>query len=536
MNKIFRNMLVAVTCASTLSLTSCIEETIPTDGATAEQLTSSSKATESLLWAMPAILNKLGTVGSSYHYDWGYASLMHMRDVMTADQAVVASGYNWYSAWSSNTSLGERYVSSTFAWRYYWKAIQTTNNQIAAVDTTTATDAQKGYLGAALAYRALFYLDAARSYEFLPNDKSDSITTQGNNIVNLTIPIVTEKTTEAEARNNPRRTRQEMAEFILEDLELAEKLIPYLTEETKTLPQLSTVYGLMARTYMWLEDYASAYGAAVAAISVHEGEPMTQDEWLSTTSGFNTIVDSWMLASQVSEDDDVVISGILNWTSWMSNETSYGYAAAGPYVMIASDLYNKINNEDFRKLAFKAPDTNPLYGEQPVISMEVYESLPTYASLKFRPGSGNTEDYKVGSAVAIPLMRIEEMWFIAAEAAAHLDPATGKSHIEEFMTNYRQASYTCKASSKEELVEEIITQKRIEFFGEGITFYDYKRLNMSVDRTLSKNWDSSENFKTNGRPAWMNLTIPYAERSNNKGLDGYENPDPSDLYVPVEVE
>ncbi len=533
MNKIYRNMLVAFACASTLSLTSCIEETIPTSGATAEQLASSSKATEALLWAQPAILNKLGTYSSDYAYDWGYGSLMHMRDVMTADQAVVASGYNWYSAWSSNTSLGDRYVASYFAWTYFWKAIQTTNNLIAVVDSTSASDAQKGYLGAAYAYRALFYLDAARSYEFLPNDASNNVTEEGNDITNLTIPIVTEKTTEADARNNPRRTRQEMADFILNDLKDAEKLIPYLEEETKTLPHLSTVYGLMARTYMWVEKYDSAAICARAAIALGDNEPMDETEWLDVNSGFNTVVDSWMLASQQSEDDDVVRTGILNWTSWMSNETNYGYAAAEPYVMIASDLYNKISNDDFRKLAFKAPKTNPLSGTEPVLNKDVFDGLPDYASLKFRPGSGNVDDYKVGSSTAYPLMRIEEMYFIEAEATAHLDAAAGKSLIESFMNTYRYKGYTCKATSPEGVVEEIVTQKRIEFFGEGITFFDYKRLNMSVDRTLSKNWDDSERFKTNGRPAWMNLTIPYAELSNNKALDGYQNPDPSDLYKAI---
>ena len=43
--------------ASSLMTTGCIEETFPTSGATEDQLGASSKATEALVWAMPAYLN-----------------------------------------------------------------------------------------------------------------------------------------------------------------------------------------------------------------------------------------------------------------------------------------------------------------------------------------------------------------------------------------------------------------------------------------------------------------------------------------------
>lgn len=544
MKNILAKTFLATACAASISLTSCIDEAVPTSYATAEQLASSSKATEALVWAMPAFLNNLGTYNSDYAYDWGYGSLMHMRDVMTADMAIVSSGYNWYSSWSSNSSLGPRYVSAYFAWTYYWKAIQTTNNLIRTLDPASCNEAQLGLLGAGHAYRALFYLDAARSYEFLPNDKTSSVSEVGNNIVNLTVPIVDEKTTEDQARNNPRATREQMYEFILSDLNKAEEYIVNLDKEdafksSKILPHLCSVYGLKARLYMWVEDYENA--EKYARLSIDEGtnstfktRPLTKDEWLNTESGFNDAsAKAWMWASQTTEEDDVVKTGILNWTSWLSNETSYGYASAGPFVMIAADLYNKINNDDFRKLSFKAPATNPLSGTEPVIDKDIFDGLPVYSSLKFRPGKGNTEEYKVASSCAYPLMRVEEMYLIEAEAAAHTNAAKGKTLLESFMKTYRYASYNCKASSQDDIVAEVVLQKRIELFGEGQSFYDYKRLNMSVDRTLSANVDETERFKTDGRPCWMNLTIPTNEITNNKGLEGYENPDPSDKYDPV---
>lgn len=532
-------MLVGTMCASTMALTGCLEETFPTSGATADQLASSSKATEALMWEMPAFVNNLGTYDKDMHYDWGYGSLMHIRDVMTADMAVVASGYNWYSSWSSCTNLSNRRMTSFFPWSFYYKGIQTANNLIGAVDETKASNEQLGYLGVAHAYRALYYLEAAQLYEYLPSEKyPDGVSDAGKSIVNLTVPVVTEKTTEAQARNNPRATRDSMLHFIIEELDKAEAQIPNLTDASKILPHLGCVYGLKARTYLWVCQYDSAYTYAMKAINLKDKYNnfaiTTQDEWLSTTNGFNDLsCKSWMWGSQTSKEDAVVKTGIVNWTSWMSNETTFGYASAAPFTMIASELYNKIDNNDFRKLSFKAPATSPLSGSEPYIDEGLFKDFPTYTSLKFRPAEGNTEEATVACACAFPMMRYEEMFFIAAEAAARLgDAATAKTILTKVMST-RNPSYSCKASSPEDVAEEVFLQKRIEFFGEGITFFDYKRLNKSVDRTASSNWDVTENYKIEGRPAWMVFNIPYSEGSQNHALADYMNPDPSGVYTPV---
>ena len=136
-------------------------------------------------------------------------------------------------------------------------------------------------------------------------------------------------------------------------------------------------------------------------------------------------------------------TGILNWTSWASNEANYGYSAAGPFQMIDKSLYDQFNDEDWRKLSFVAPEDGELNGQEPFIEKDNRGYLPAYASLKFRPGFANTNDYNVGSAVAIPLMRIEEMWFIYAEAAAHNNANAGKEILENFMKEYRYDTYSC---------------------------------------------------------------------------------------------
>lgn len=529
--------IIGIGCLASVSasMTGCIDETFPTDVATDEQLTSSSKATEALLWAMPAFLNKYDVLGQggSAGYDWGYGSIMHIRDVMTEDMPIVSSNYDHYSAWEGNYYIGPRYMSTQYIWNYFWKYVQTSNNIIMALNPETADATQLGYLGVGYAFRAHSYLDMAQMFEFLENDGTDAVNASGNNVLNLTVPIVKEDVTEEAARNNPRATRQEMFDFILSDLDNAEQYIVNLDRTVKTLPDLSVVYGLKARLYMWVADYPKAQEYARKAIDTSGATPMTRDQWLSTTNGFNDIsVSSWLWGSQMQAEDDVVKSALLNWTSWSSNEAVFGYASAGPINMINVALYNKIADTDFRKLAWKAPAGSALEGQNTYCG-SMGASLPDYASLKFRPAQGNGDVSTTGAASAYPLMRVEEMYLIEAEAVAHQNATQGKDLLNSFMQTYRDAKYNCTASSTDAVVNEVVLQKRIELWGEGLTFFDVKRLNMSVTRGYSgTNFSEERRLNTNGRPAWMNICIVQTEENNNSALIGYENPDPSDVYTP----
>ena len=519
-------------------ITGCIDETIPTSVATEEQVTSSDMAAAALLWGMPASLNVIETISSSYHWDWGYGSLMHVRDVMTGDMPVVASGYNWYTSWEIVEAQGESFVYPQFIWNFYWQAVLSTNKLISALDAETASSAQLGYLAAAHAFRAFFYLDLARMYEFLPSDKIPTgVNAAGKDISGLTVPIVRETITEEEARNNPRVDRATMAAFILEDLDFAEQNIGHLEESAKTLPHLDVVYGLKARLYMWLEDYPQARDYARKAINASSVSPMTETQCLSTTSGFNDI-SCWMWGSQMVQEDDVVQTGILNWASWMSNETSFGYSGQEPYVQISKSMYDRLSNTDFRKKMWKAPEGHVLDGQTEYLTSSTFgnfgDRLCDYASVKFRPAQGNCDDYTVGAATAYPLMRVEEMYFIEAEAAAHSNAEEGKTLLTNFMLNYRDGEYATDVTGTEDVIEEIIFQKRVELWGEGLTYFDIKRLNMPVTRGYSgTNYQAAARYNTTTRPAWMSICIVQTEKNNNAALVGYENPEiPDKLYTP----
>jgi len=158
---------------------------------------------------------------------------------------------------------------------------------------------------------------------------------------------------------------------------------------------------------------------------------------------------------------------------------------------------------------------------------------PDYTSLKFRPGSGNADDYMTGGTVAFPIMRVEEMYFIKAEAQAQQgNSGDAISTMEEIMSSrMTDGTYSYNYIDKESLIDEIVFQKRVELWGEGQTFFDIKRLDKAVTRGYSgTNHYSTARLNTSRRPAWMNFCIVRTEANNNKALDGWNNPDPSGVY------
>lgn len=76
-------------------------------------------------------------------------------------------------------------------------------------------------------------------------------------------------------------------------------------------------------------------------------------------------------------------------------------------------------------------------------------------------------------------------------------------------------------------IDELLVQKRIEFWGEGIVLFDYKRLTKPIDRSRSGNVPLSYQLvsKSGYVFAGMNYYIPQDEQNQNSSC--VLNPDPS---------
>lgn len=492
--------------------------------ATAEQIGASESGLAAMVSSLNAQMTVYGTTGEN-HWDFGYPSLMIIRDLQCNDMATIPSGYHQFQAWETNRYMGPDYTYTSLYWRFYYKLVYLANSILAIQQEGESA-------GVARAYRALAYLDMVRMYDF----KANNYTSSAN--VNVAVPIVLETTDENAASNNPRAATEEVYALVESDLLAAEKdLASYKRSATNT-PDVTVVWGLLARMYLdrgarfnSTEDYKKAAEYARKAINNGGYAPLTQAQWLDPINGFNnsTSSKSWMWSINLTKEDRTVTTGICNFISMISAEATFGYCMASskesPMKCIDKAFYESIPATDFRKQAFLAPDysnaSSALSGAEYAIA-----NFNPYTQFKIRPADGNVDEHLIAAAADIPLMRIEEMYLIEAEATG-LSGGNGQALLESFVKNYRDASY--QYDSTVSLSENVLWQKRLEFWGEGIVWWDYKRLNKGLERGYpgTNHYDATR-FNTDGIAPWFNITISRLETDSNNGITpDQNNPDPT---------
>ena len=544
MKSVFKYVICAL--SATTLLTGCIKETFPMgSSATADQVGESTFATANMLDVIPTAM--LTTYISDSQADFGYPSLMIALDQMCGESFPTNAyrggneRYNQFLVFTWHTAMSAEYVYPALFWYENYEFIKAANDIIVAVGDAEVNAPTRGM---AKCYRALFYLDLARQYEALPAKAPAKPEYEAalEPLKGLTVPIIDENTV---SDPGGRATREQMYKFIISDLTDAITCLKNYAATTKKHPSLAVAYGLMARTYLWLGSYTETYEGLLTgvdaykeaakyarlAIDTHGQAPMTSSEWLSPT-GFTKATASWMWALIQSAE---TVYSLSSWAAMLSPEANWGYGGLVQYG-VAKSTYDRMSDTDWRKSGIVGPeDTYADFADKTNYPesmwnkfglMEAKGAAP-YAQFKFHV-NGDISNYKVGNVVDIPLMRVEEMYLIEAEATAHYDAATGQTLLQAFMA-YRDPSYTYKGS---DLVEEIIFQKRVELWGEGLIFYDMKRLNIGINNGYEgTNTAVGARFVTDGRcPAW-NICIPRAEIQQNTALNGLNNPDPSDCIL-----
>lgn len=527
---------------------------------------------------MPAYLTAYGG-----GYDIGFASFLIWRDAMTADMPTAEESWDYFRYYNTQRSIGNNSGASRLFWDRYYYLIKRANN-VLTLCTEDVNNKESYYRGAAYVYRAMSYLDLIRQFEY----KHTGVATldafaDENKIWGLTVPLITEKTTESEARNTPRQPFWAMYRFIYNDLCEAEKYIKkWPTTSSVDLPGLGAVYGFQARLWMEMASRFELYpadldtqlqneenselahlaklnitsandcyrkAAEAARLAISQGHtPVTEDQWMNAKTGFNTPVSSWMFGIVITTESSLAKNCTWeSWPSYMSPETNYGMGSLeyGCYRMIDARLYSSIDENDWRRDTWIDPEFvamadsdekeamfNERYKRNTNYPYSTFCKYKAYAGFKYHPANGDMQTSTVGNAVSIPLMRVEEMYLIEAEALAHSSsPAAGIEALNSFMTTYRMKagkSYKSDASQLEDVIDEIWTQKRIELWGEGQVWWDYKRRELPIIRgyegtnhpTLYR-YNSYDNFVA----PWTNYYIMQSVRDLNQLV--VLNPDPT---------
>lgn len=458
------------------------------------------------------------------HNDFGYPALMLFSDCRGIDMVSPNSGYNWFaeSAELSDCNTGGEF--SELLWGILYQQVFAANAVLAGIDADTADPLMQFYRAQALAFRAFDFMMLAQNYQFPYVGHEDA----------PCIMLITEQNAaEASADGCPRSSVADTYSRIMTDLTDAIALLEesgvtpsqVISAQPKRFISLAVAYGLRARANLLMEKWSDAAADANAAITlaVRDGlSPLSLAE--AGRPGFNSIDShSWMWGIPVAETDRVVTSGIINFPSHMGS-LNYGYASVGAYRSVNRVLFASISSTDVRRGWWL--DADGLSANLPE-SWQEYASaygVPPFSQVKYAPYQN--EPGTSNNASDVPLMRVEEMYLIEAEATAMSgEPGTGANLLQQFVSAYRDPAYTATAASAEQVQDEVFRQRRIELWGEGLTYYDFLRLGKDFDRT-GAGFPDEWNYNVPATSNLFRLPIPESEVQGNKvfRMAGNNNP------------
>lgn len=502
--------------AAPLLLAGCLDTSPQGDSITAMEKSDNYKSNPARISAgVSGIMSAFSLYESvrAVHSDFGYPAIMLQLDNRGVDMVSDKIGYNWFSNSLTYDNIDYTYGDDRAIWGNFYNQIYACNQILASIDPTSMNATTKNYVGQALAVRAFDYFNLVQIYQ-----KTYAQVTPNTA---LGVPLITEENREiAKSEGLARATVKETYDQILSDLD---KAISYLDDsrDDKRYVNVYVARAIRAKVYLVMQNYAAALDDANFVISNSGATPYSISD-VSKPSFISIDDNSWLWGIKVSETDDIVVSGIVNFPSHMGT-FNYGYASVGAWRRINKKLYNEIPSTDVRKGWFL--DANKLSSALTVAQQSYVNDYgcPAYTQVKFAPyknvlgTSTNASDF--------PLIRIEEMYLIKAEAEAMSgNPSQGAADLQSFVRTYRDPSYTITATSAADVQEAVFQQRRIEFWGEGITWFDYIRLNKNFDRR-GGGFETEYVYNIPAGDNALIWRIPQNEAQYNKKIGSdYNNP------------
>lgn len=447
-------------------------------------------------------------LGSDYHLDYGIGSTMLNTDLRGTD--VVSSEKQEIFYWQPmqyRDVLNSSYNVKQH-WGVFYNDIRSANALLAEVNPESTSDEAQFYRAQGLATRAYSYFSLVQMfqqpYSAIDPDKA------------LGVPLITEQNADEAAKDGcARATVAETYALILSDLNSAIDVLKdnKHARADKRYVDLAVAYGIRARVNLVMENWAAAADDATAAIAATDATPYTRAEL--ARPGFTDSSDhSWMWGVVVAETDRCVTTGICNFPSFMCS-LCYGYTSeAANWRKVNVSLFNQIGSTDVRKGWFLDASGQSSNLNQAELEFLEAKGAPAYTNVKFGPYKGELGTST--NASDIPLMRVEEMYLIQAEAYARMGSTDrAKEVLTTFVTTYRDPSYTTRSATADELADAVWTQRRIELWGEGLSYFDLLRLQKGVDRR-GGGFESHTVFNIAAGDNALIYRIPQSELEYNK--------------------
>lgn len=455
--------------------------------------------------------------------DWEFLMILFCNDLEGADALIADSGYNWFSVCGEYSSRNNTYRNPAIRYRAPYNMIGDVNTFVSGFAEDVDDPELVNMIAQARVLRAYSYMMLAPQYQFAPLTQ----TAEGLGKDLPCVPLVTPAT--EDFTNNPRATVGEVYAFVMEDLDYAVEKLAGAARDSKMYIDGNVAHGLRARVNLLLGNWQAAYDDAVAAAQGYT--PATIEE-MSKPAFYDISEHNWIwgydMATGLTSNLTASNRFYATTGSWLRSFSGNGYApACQVYTCINTLLYNKIPATDVRKGWWVDENLNsPLLnglkwpGFDDVANADDGDNklafLP-YTNVKFGAISiGNTINEE-----DMPLMRVEEMILIQAEAKARLgDNGGATSILENFVKTYRDPAYSASAGGRN-LLDEIWFQRRVELWGEGFGVFDNLRLDKPIVRNHgagSSNIADAFRFNLESQDPWLRMRFPQGEMNTNFGI------------------
>lgn len=456
------------------------------------------------------------TLGNG-HQVFGPQSYALMADLMGEDMIMrMGSGWFWYDYLYD---VKDMYTSANWRsydiWRFFYKVIANVNAIIAAEETMQGDPKDVAYIvGQAYALRAYSYhylaLNYCRTYKGHESDKG--------------VPIYTEPTV-AGTPGAPRGTVQDVYDQALADINKAiELLADTRAKDHPSHIDYRVANAFKARINMYTEDWNAVLAATQEAQKAFDGQQFKVGSAEDVMTGFNDVtMPNVMWGAEIIQTQSTTNPQFFAHMDWAIG--SYGGKNRAAKT-INVKLYDKISSTDVRRGWWEPFD----YDSKDEVT------IGEYIQTKFK-----FSDYTnwLGDRVN---MRVEEMVLMEAEALCRLGrDAEAIAALDKLMSQ-RDPEYTTTKSGTAmgamvtdetgSLLEEIITQRRIELWGEYGRVWDIRRLKQGLVRTAEMGHvaaaiNATNGLKTNNPETWdWVLTIPQVEFDSNSAMDATTDQNP----------
>lgn len=350
------------------------------------------------------------------------------------------------------------------------------------------------YKGQALTARALMYFDLVRLYGKAYDDDKTSY-----GVPNITEPL--------DAAAQPlRATVEQNYAQILADLKAGAPLL----SKAKTPGYINywTNIALQARVYLYMKDYTNAlkYAEEIITSTVYPASALySNSNWVSSWASQSGSESIFELVITPTEGD--LTSGSLG--AYLRRKGHNTSTVLGWFM--ASDYYLNLLKQD---------PTDVRWG---ILAADESSSTRLGAVYKYSGSTTLAGDGKGNaSAVNIKVIRLSEIYLIAAEAALTIDKTKAANYLNAIR---KRSPALVPATALTVNADMILDERRKELIGEGHIFFDMIRLNKTI--TFNDEFGAiavTTRPKTITRAFYRTrLPISNAEINANPGLKPQQN-------------